>query len=157
MDIGILLAAGLIAAPASGPECGVVGLPNIDQAAYAVVNGMVESAAADGQPSTRFFAEPLASALGDEQRRRERGEAARMAPDWLSAGGSMDAVTDTSLYSLNRSGVDDIVMGLGFTNAEGETVYRRLHLGCIDGNWRIESIFLHPEGEFVNDLLAGEP
>ncbi|HYC66900.1 hypothetical protein [Brevundimonas sp.] len=157
MDIAILFATALTVAPASGPECGVVGLLDIDRAAYAVVNGMVGSVAADGQPSVRFFAEPLASALGDEQRRPERGEAPRLGPDWLSGGGSMDAVRDTSLYSLNRSGVDDIVMGLGFTNAEGEAVYRRLHLGCHEGLWRIESIFLHPEGAFLNDLLAGEP
>ena len=148
MTLALLLAAALSATPATGPECGVVGLPNIDQAAYDLVNGMMESAAADGRPSTRFFAEPLASALADEP---------RPAPDWLSGGGPVGAVMDTSLYSLNRSGVDDIVMGLGFTNAEGERVYRRLHLGCHEGLWRIESVFLHPEGVFLDDLLAREP
>jgi hypothetical protein len=157
MNIAILFAAALTAAPAADPERGVVGLPNIDQAAYDVVNGMVESASADGQPSTRFFAEPLASALADGQRPAGEGEAPRLAPDWLSGGGPIGAVTDTSLYSLNRSGVDDIVMGLGFTNAEGERVYRRLHLGCHEGLWRIDSLFLHPEGVFLNELLAREP
>ena len=155
-----MLAATLIAAALLGPpepDCGVVDLPHIDRAAYEAVNGMRASAGADGRMSTAFFAEPLASALEAEHRRRDRGEALRLAPDWLSAGGPMAAVTRVSLYSLNRSGVDDIVMGLGFTNAEGEDVYRRLHLGCYGGRWRIRSIYLHPEGAFVNDLLAQEP
>ncbi len=154
----LVLAVALTFAPAEDPECGVVGLAHIDSAAYAVVNGMRESAGATGgEPATRFFAEPLASALEEDYRRRRRGEATRLAADWLSGGGAMNATTDLSLYSLNRSGVDDMDMSLGFTNAEGETVHRRLKLGCHDGRWRIDYIFLHPEGEYVNDLLAGKP
>jgi hypothetical protein len=141
----------------AGPDCGAPDLPHIDRAAYEVVNGMRASAGLDGRVSTAFFAEPLASALEEDYRRRDRGEAPRLTPDWLSGGGPMAAVTDLSLYSLNRSGTDDIVMGLGFTNAEGEAVYRRLHLGCYAGRWRIRSVYLHPEEAFVNDLLAATP
>jgi hypothetical protein len=156
MSLAIALTVALLAA--SEAQCGQVGLPHIDQAAYTVVNGMTESAGATGgEPSIRFFAEPLAIALEDEYRRRDRGEASRLAPDWLSGGGPMDAVTEVRLHSLNRSGVNDIDMGLGFTNAEGETVYRRLKLGCHGGLWRIESVFLYPEEAFVNDLLARAP
>lgn len=158
MSLAVVLAVALISAPAEDPECGVVGLAHIDNAAYAVVNRMRESAGATGgEPASRFFAGPLASALEDDYRRRRQGEGTRLAADWLSGGGGMDATTGLSLYSLNRSGVDDIVMSLGFTNGEGETVYRRLHLGCHDGRWRIESVFLHPEGASVNDLLASAP
>ena len=154
---GMHPAAFLIALIGTSQDCGATDLPHIDQAAYAVVNGMMVCSGDQGARASRFFAEPLASALADEQRRRERGEVPRLSREWLSGGGRMDAVTDVRLYSLNRSGVDDIVMGQGFTNAEGETVYRRLHLGCHDGAWRIDSIFLHPEEAFLNDLLAREP
>lgn len=152
----LALAAVLIAAP--GPECGEVGLPDIDRAGYAVVNAMTESAGATGgRPSPRFFAEPLAGALEQEYRRWDRGETPRLARDWLSGGGPMDAVTNVSLYSLNRSGVDDMDMQLGFTNAGGEQIYRRLKLRCLDGRWRIAYIFLHPEQRYVNTLLEPTP
>lgn len=155
MSPGLFLAVALLAAPE--PECGEAGLPDIDRAAYATVNAMTASAGATGEPAPVYFAEPLASALQADDARRARGETPRLAPDWLSGGGRMDAVTDVRLYSLNRSGTDDIVMGLGFTNAEGEAVYRRLHLGCYGGRWRIRAVFLHPEGVFVSELLDAAP
>jgi hypothetical protein len=155
MHAAVAIAAVMLGA--QEPECGVVDLPHIDRAAYQAVNGMTASVGTDGRVSTAFFAEPLASALEREYARRDRGEALRLAPDWLSAGGPMDAVTGVRLYSLNRSGVSDIVMGLGFTNAEEEEVYRRIHLRCERGRWRISSIFLHPEDAFLSDLLKREP
>lgn len=156
----MLLAATIAAAllTAVPPECGVVGLPNIDTSGYAVVNAMTDSAGATGgRPSTRFFAEPLATALEDEYRRWDRGETPRLARDWLTRGGAMNAVADVSLYSLNRSGVDDMDMQLGFTNAEGEVVYRRLKLRCHDGRWLIDYIFLGDEEGYLNTLLARTP
>lgn len=155
MHAAALIAAALLAA--QEPDCGVVDLPHIDRAAYEAVNGMTASLTAGGRVSTRFFAEPLASALEAEYARRDRGEAARLSPEWLTEGGPMDAVTDHRLYSLNRSGVDDIVMLLGFTNAEGEKVWRRMSLGCYGGRWRIRSIFLGEEDGYLNDVLARNP
>jgi hypothetical protein len=156
----MLFAAAIVAAllnPAQ-PECGAVGLPDIDRAAFVVVNQMRASAGdSAGRPSTRFFAEPLATALEDEYRRWDRGETPRLARDWLTGGGAMNGVTDVSLYSLNRSGVDDMDMQLGFTNAEGEVVYRRLKLRCHDGRWRIDYIFLGDEEGYLNDRLAPAP
>ncbi|MDP3801373.1 hypothetical protein [Brevundimonas sp.] len=155
MSLVVPIAAALFAAWEA--QCGVVDLPHIDRASYAVVNGMTASAGADGRVSTAFFAEPLASALEAEYGRRDRGEALRLARDWLTGGGRMEDITGVSLYILNRSGVDDTVMRLGFINAEGRQVYRRLHLRCENGRWRISSIFLHPEDAFLNDLLARKP
>lgn len=139
------------------PDCGVVGLEHIDRAAYQVVNGMADSVGSDGRVSLDYFAPSLAAALQADRDRAARGETPRLRSDWLTDGGAMSAVADRSLYSLNRSGVDDIVMLLGFTNAQGERVHRRLSLGCYEGRWRIRSIFLGDEEGFLTDLLAGKP
>lgn len=154
MDVVALFAASLIIAPGAGPQCGVDGLPGIDRAARSVVEELLHSATARGETPSDLFAPHLAEQLRADQR---RGAARRVARNWLSGGGDISAITDVRLNSLNRSGVDDAVMGLGFNNAEGEAMYRRIHLACHDGHWRIEEVRLHPEGVFLTSLLEPQP
>ena len=154
MDFAALLAAALVVAPAAGPECGAAGLPEINRAARTVVEELLHGVTARGETPPDLFAPGLADQLRADQR---SGAARRLDQDWLSGGGDISAVTDVQLNSLNRTGVDDIVMGLAFTNAEGEAMYRRIHLGCHDGRWRVEDVDLHPESVSLRSLLGPRP
>lgn len=128
-------------------ECGQAGLgpvrpgeiDRIDLASYAVVERLV---AADGAADADVFAAPLASRL--------RADGAP--EDWLTGGGSADEGETVGLHVLNRSGLDRTVLQLGFANARGQTVYRRFHMSCIDGRWRITDVYLSPEGAYLSEI-----
>lgn len=139
----------LLLALALPPECGRAGLgparpgelDRIDMASHAVVQRLLAS---DGAADTDVFAEPLASRL----------RADGTLDDWLTGGGAAAAGRIAGLHVLNRSGLNRTFLQLGFVNTQGRTVYRRFHMSCIEGRWRITDVYLSPEGAYLSERIT---